>query len=52
MKEIISAENIREIAASFQESRILLTAFELKIFSMLDKHLMSSEEVSGKYKFG
>ena len=48
MKEIISAENIREIAASFQESRILLTAFELKIFSMLGKHLMSSEEVAEK----
>lgn len=46
MKEIISAEQIREIAYSFRESRILLSAFELKIFTILDKHMMSSEEVS------
>ena len=48
MKEIVSAEQIRETAYSFQESRILLTAFELKIFTILDKHMMSSVEVSKK----
>ncbi len=48
MKEIISAEQIRETAYSFQESRILLTAFELRIFTILDKHMISSEEVSKK----
>ena len=46
MNEITSPENIRELAYLFRESRILLTAFELKIFSVLDKHMMSSEEVS------
>ncbi len=48
MKEINSPEHIREIAYAFQESRILLTAFELNIFTILDKHIMNSEEISGK----
>jgi 2-polyprenyl-3-methyl-5-hydroxy-6-metoxy-1,4-benzoquinol methylase len=48
MKEITSFEHIRDTAYSFQESRILLTAFELNIFTILDKHIMSSEEMSGK----
>lgn len=48
MEEIKSAEDIRNKANSFQESRILLSAFELKIFTVLDNHLMTSEEVSTK----
>jgi 2-polyprenyl-3-methyl-5-hydroxy-6-metoxy-1,4-benzoquinol methylase len=48
MKEIASAEQIRETANSFRESRILLTAFELKVFTVLDKHMISSEEISKK----
>ncbi len=48
MKDITSPDNIREIAYSFRESRILLSAFELKIFTIIDKHLISSEEVSQK----
>ena len=48
MEEIKSAEDIRNKANSFQESRILLSAFELKIFTVLDNHLMTSEEVSAK----
>ena len=48
MKEITSPENIREVATSFQTSRILLSAFELKIFTILDSKVMSSEEVSNK----
>ncbi|MEJ2613884.1 MAG: methyltransferase [Ignavibacteriaceae bacterium] len=48
MKEIESAEHIRETANSFRESRILLTAFELKVFTILDKHMMNSEEISKK----
>jgi 2-polyprenyl-3-methyl-5-hydroxy-6-metoxy-1,4-benzoquinol methylase len=48
MKEIASAEQIRETANSFRESRILLTAFELKVFTILDKHMISSEEISKK----
>ncbi len=46
MKNISTPMQIREIAYSFQESRVLLTAFELKIFTHLDKHLLSSEEIS------
>lgn len=46
MEEIKSPEDIREIANSFRESRILLSAFELKIFTVIDKHLMTSDEVS------
>ncbi len=46
MEEIKSPQHIREIANSFRESRILLSAFELKIFTVLDKHLMTSDEVS------
>jgi len=48
MKEINSAEDIRELANSFRESRTFLTAFELKIFTVLDKHLMTSDEAAKK----
>jgi len=48
MEEIKSHEDIRDIANSFRASRVLLTAFELKIFTVLDKHMMTSEEVSQK----
>jgi len=46
MKEIKTSEDIREIAYSFRESRILLSAFELKIFTVINTHMMTSEEVS------
>lgn len=46
MKEIKSSEDIHEVAYSFRESRILLSAFELKIFSVISTHMMTSEEVS------
>ena len=48
MKEINSTEDIRELANSFRESRTFLTAFELKIFTVLDKHLMTSDEAAKK----
>jgi ubiquinone/menaquinone biosynthesis C-methylase UbiE len=48
LEEIKSPEDIRELANSFRVSRVLLSAFELKIFSVLDKHMMTSEEVSTK----
>jgi 2-polyprenyl-3-methyl-5-hydroxy-6-metoxy-1,4-benzoquinol methylase len=48
MEEIKSADQIRAIASSFQESRILLTAFELRLFTVLDNHMMTSDEVSAK----
>ncbi len=46
MKEIQNSEDIRELAYSFRESRILLSAFELKIFTIISTHMMTSEEVS------
>ena len=48
MVEIKSAEDIRELAFSFRESRTLLTAIELKIFSVLNAHMLNSNEVSQK----
>lgn len=48
MKEIKSAEDIREVANAFRESRTLLTGFELKIFTLLDKHVIPSEEIAKK----
>ena len=50
MNEINSSEDIRELANSFRASRTLLTAFELKIFTVLDKHMMTSDEVAQKIK--
>jgi ubiquinone/menaquinone biosynthesis C-methylase UbiE len=48
MNEIKSAEDIRELANAFRESRTFLTAFELKIFSVLDNHMMTADEVARK----
>jgi ubiquinone/menaquinone biosynthesis C-methylase UbiE len=48
MNELKSVEDIRELANSFRGSRTLLTAFELKIFTVLDKHMMTSGEVAQK----
>ncbi len=48
MIEIKSSEDIRQVANAFRESRTLLTAVELKIFTVLDTHLMTSEDVSVK----
>jgi 3-hydroxy-5-methyl-1-naphthoate 3-O-methyltransferase len=50
MKEITSPNQIREIANAFRESRVLLTAIELGIFTSLDKQMLSSHEVSQKIK--
>jgi ubiquinone/menaquinone biosynthesis C-methylase UbiE len=48
MNEIKSSEDIRLLANAFRESRILLSAFELKIFTVLNHHMMTSEEVAKK----
>lgn len=48
MKEIKSVEDISTLANSFRESRVLLTAFELKIFTLLDRHMIPSEEIAKK----
>lgn len=46
--EIFNQQKIREIANAFQISRILLTAIELDIFSNLDKHLLTAEDLAAK----
>jgi len=48
MSEIKSSEDIRQLANAFRESRTLLSAIELKIFTVLDTHLMTSEDLSKK----
>ena len=48
MKEISAPEQIREVAYAFRESRVLLSAIELKMFTVLDKHMMHSDEVAEK----
>lgn len=47
-QEILTPQKIREIAYGFQASRILLTAFELDVFSILDKHLLTAKEIAEK----
>ncbi|MBI5730064.1 MAG: acetylserotonin O-methyltransferase [Ignavibacteriales bacterium] len=44
----LKPEEIRSLANSFQQSRILLTAVELDLFTVLDKHIMPSKEVAVK----
>lgn len=46
MKEIKSVEDIRDLANSFRESRAFLTAFELRLFTLLDRHMIPSEEIA------
>lgn len=46
--EFLKPENIKDLANSFQTSRIILTAVELNIFSVLDKHMLPSAEVAKK----
>lgn len=46
--EVLTPEKIRELANAFQLSRVLLTAIELDIFSKLDKHLLSAEDLAAK----
>jgi precorrin-6B methylase 2 len=44
--EMLSPESIRNFANSFQQSRVLLTAIELELFSVIENHLMFSSEVA------
>ena len=46
--DYLNPADIRELAGKFQTSRILLTAIELDIFTVLDKHMFTSEDVAGK----
>jgi len=43
---VLDPNKIRELANGFQVSRIILTAVELNIFTILDKHLLPSAEVA------
>ncbi|MDP2037432.1 MAG: methyltransferase [Ignavibacteria bacterium] len=43
---VLDPNKIRELANGFQVSRIILTAVELDVFSLLDKHLVPSSEVA------
>lgn len=44
--DLLSPQKIRELASGFQISRVILSAVELNIFSILDKHLLSSADVA------
>ncbi len=46
--DAVTPESIRIIANSFQQSRALLTAVELGIFTIIDTHLLPSAEVAEK----
>lgn len=46
--DYLKPEDIRALANSFQQSRILLSAIELGLFTVLDKHMLHSKEVAQK----
>lgn len=46
MNTVLDPNKIRELANSFQVSRIILTAVELNVFTILDKHLLPSSEIA------
>lgn len=48
LKGILNPGSIRDIATSFQHSRILLTAFELDIFTSLEGRLYTSADLAAK----
>lgn len=45
-EEILTQEKIRQLASGFQVSRIVLTAVELDIFSILDKKMLPASDVA------
>ena len=46
--DYLKPEDIRALANSFQQSRILLSAIELGLFTILDKQMLPSKEVAKK----
>lgn len=46
--KFLTPEDIRNLATSFQQSRILLTAVELGLFTIIDKKMLTSKEVAEK----
>lgn len=47
----LSPQSIIETAKEFQKSRILLTAIELKIFTILGTHLMTAAEIAEELNY-
>jgi 2-polyprenyl-3-methyl-5-hydroxy-6-metoxy-1,4-benzoquinol methylase len=45
-KDFFKPDEIRALANSFQQSRILLSAVELDLFTVLDRHMLTSTEVA------
>ena len=45
-KDFFKPEEIRALANSFQQSRIILSAIELDLFTVLDKQMLTSTEVA------
>lgn len=43
---LFNPESIREIAVSFQQSRILLTAYELDVFTAMEGHFSTAETLA------
>ncbi|OGU54198.1 MAG: hypothetical protein A2V66_11670 [Ignavibacteria bacterium RBG_13_36_8] len=46
--EITTPKDIKNFATAFQKSRVLLTAVELDLFTVLDGHLLTSSDVAKK----
>lgn len=46
--ELFNPAAIREMAVAFQQSRILLTAYELNLFTIMDGHLLTSDSIAEK----
>lgn len=44
----MTPDDIRKIASAFQQSRILLTAVELDVFTIIDTHMLTSADVAQK----
>lgn len=46
MKTIQNPQELRELVTAFQKSRIFLTAFELKIFTVIGENMKNSKQIS------
>lgn len=46
--ELLTPEKIRKLVSGFQVSRIILTAFELNLFTVLDKKMLTSSDVAAQ----
>jgi ubiquinone/menaquinone biosynthesis C-methylase UbiE/predicted transcriptional regulator len=46
--ELFNPASIRDLATAFQQSRILLTAYELNLFTFIDGHLLTADAIAEK----